>query len=192
MDSSHLRDRLRSVLDVDPRPVLPARTRPAAVLIPVLAAAPQPRLVFTRRTDTLTRHPGEISFPGGLVDAGEELGAAALREAEEELGLAPADVELLGALEPVHTNVSGILVVPFVGLLWADPRFTPNDAEIAEVLEFPLSDLEVAGQEREFEFEGRSFRTFVYDVNGHTIWGATGRILWSFIDVLRRSALVEG
>jgi 8-oxo-dGTP pyrophosphatase MutT (NUDIX family) len=192
MDSSHLRDRLRPVLDVDPRPVLPARTRPAAVLIPVLAAAPQPRLVFTRRTDTLARHPGEISFPGGLVDAGEALGAAALREAEEELGLAPADVELLGALEPVHTNVSGILVVPFVGLLWADPRFTPNDAEIAEVLEFPLSDLEVAGQEREFEFEGRSFRTFVYDVNGHTIWGATGRILWSFIEVLRRSALVEG
>src|SRR5947207_11310477 len=71
--------------------------RPAAVLLPVLLAGPEPRLVFTKRTEHLSRHPGEISFPGGLADDDEDLADTALREAEEELGLAPADVELLGA-----------------------------------------------------------------------------------------------
>lgn len=161
--------------------------RLAAVLIPVLAAGAEASVVFTRRTETLTRHPGEISFPGGLVDPGEELPRAVLREAEEELGLLASDVELLGTLEPVHTHVSGILVVPFVGMLWADPRFTPNPAEIAEVLEFPLRDLAAVGGERDFEYAGRAFTTFVYDIDGSVIWGATGRILWSFIEMLRSS-----
>lgn len=146
-------------------------------------------MVFTRRTETLTRHPGEISFPGGLVDPGEELPRAVLREAEEELGLLASDVELLGTIEPVHTHVSGILVVPFVGMLWADPRFTPNPAEIAEVLEFPLRDLAAVGGERDFEYAGRAFSTFVYDMEGSVIWGATGRILWSFIEMLKDSAV---
>jgi 8-oxo-dGTP pyrophosphatase MutT (NUDIX family) len=179
-----LRDRLRSILDPAPSIEVPPDTVPAAVLVPVLGAAPQPRLVFTKRTDTMSRHAGEISFPGGLADPGESLAAAALREAEEELGLAPADVELIGALPSVHTRVTGVLIVPFVGFLWQDPRFTPNDAEIAEVLEFPLSDLIAVGEERDIEWEGNTYLTYRYDLDGHTIWGATGRILRSFIEVL--------
>jgi 8-oxo-dGTP pyrophosphatase MutT (NUDIX family) len=179
---------LLSSLEADPSPTLPPDTRPAAVLVPVLAAGDEPRLVFTRRSEGLSRHAGEISFPGGLADDGETLATAALREAGEELGLAPADVELVGALPPVHTTVSGILIVPFVGLLWADPRYTPNAAEIADVMEFPLSELLANGMERYFEHEGARFQTWVYDVGGQVIWGATARILWSFIEALRRAS----
>jgi 8-oxo-dGTP pyrophosphatase MutT (NUDIX family) len=189
--SEELRDRLRVLLDPAPRVEIPADAAPAAVLVPVLASTPQPRLVFTKRTDTLSRHAGEISFPGGLADPDEDLAAAALREAQEELGLAPSDVELMGALEPVHTRVTGILIVPFVGLLWTDPTFTPNAHEIAEVLEFPLDDLAARGREREFEFEGRTFMTHVYEMNGWTIWGATARILTTFIDVLNGTVQKE-
>jgi 8-oxo-dGTP pyrophosphatase MutT (NUDIX family) len=182
---SVIRARLRPVLEQAPR-IRPAPdARPAAVLIPILASTPDPRLVFTRRSDSLSRHAGEISFPGGLVDPGEGLAVAALREAEEELGLAPDDVELLGALEPVHTRVTGVLIVPFVGLLWRDPRFTPNAAEIAEVLEYPLADLAARAEIREFEHEGRWFQTNVFDMDGNVIWGATGHILQTFLDVLR-------
>src|SRR5438445_2627269 len=136
-----LRDAMRSSDAPSPDPILSEGARPAAVLVPVLVAGDEPRLVFTKRTETLSRHAGEISFPGGLADPGEDLAATALREAEEELGLAPSDVELVGALPPVHTHVTGIMIVPFVGFLWRDPRFTPNAAEIADVLEFPLAAL---------------------------------------------------
>ncbi len=180
-----LRDRLQAVLD--PRPVvsLPEGTASAAVLVPVLMATAQPRLVFTKRTHTLSRHAGEISFPGGLADGDEELASTALREAEEELGLAPSEVELAGALPAVHTRVSGILIVPFVGLLWKDPRYRPNAVEIADILEFPLADLVARGEEAEFEHDGRRFRTYVFAMDDHVIWGATARILWSFIELMR-------
>jgi 8-oxo-dGTP pyrophosphatase MutT (NUDIX family) len=161
----------------------------AAVLVPVLAAGDELRLVFTKRTDTLSRHAGEISFPGGLADDGEPPAAAALREAEEELGLRPSDVELLGALPAVHTHVSQIMIVPFVGMLWRDPAFTPNPGEIEQVLEFPLRELVAAGSEQEFEREGLRFQTFVYDMDGTIIWGATARILWEFIEILRAAPL---
>jgi 8-oxo-dGTP pyrophosphatase MutT (NUDIX family) len=171
---------------------LPPDTSLASVLVPVLVSGPEPRLVFTRRSDTLSRHAGEISFPGGLADDGEDAAAAALREAEEELGLAPADVRLIGSLPPVHTRVTGILIVPFVGFLERDPRFTPNAEEIADVLEFGLADLIERGAETDFEYEGSRFHTYVYEVGGHRIWGATARILWSFIDVLERAEGMDG
>jgi 8-oxo-dGTP pyrophosphatase MutT (NUDIX family) len=189
--SVELRDRLRMLLDPAPLVEILADAAPAAVLVPILGAAPEPRLVFTRRTETLSRHAGEISFPGGLVDPGESLASAALREAEEELGLAPSDVELVGALEPLHTRVTGILIVPFVGFLWKDPRFTPNPAEIAEVLEYSLSDLIATGKPADFEFAGRTFATQVYEMRGGTIWGATAHILASFIELIRELGMKE-
>jgi 8-oxo-dGTP pyrophosphatase MutT (NUDIX family) len=190
--SEQLRDRLRMLLDPAPLVEVPFDASPAAVLVPILGAAPEPRLVFTKRTDTMSRHAGEISFPGGLVDPGEQLAAAALREAQEELGLAPSDVELIGALDPVHTRVTGILIVPFVGFLWKDPRFTPNAVEIAEVLEYPLSDLIAIGRLAELEHEGRTFTTQVYEMDGHVIWGATANILSAFIELIGELGMREG
>jgi 8-oxo-dGTP pyrophosphatase MutT (NUDIX family) len=182
------RDRLAGVLGPPSTPVgmedVPEGTALAAVLVPVLTASLEPRVVFTRRTDTLSRHAGEISFPGGLAEADEDLPGTALREAEEELGLLPADVELVGALPPIHTRVTGILIAPFVGVLHTDPRFTPNAAEIADVLEFPLESLVAAGTERELEHDGRRFHTFVYDMDGQVIWGATARILHSLLELI--------
>jgi 8-oxo-dGTP pyrophosphatase MutT (NUDIX family) len=182
--SRHVRETLPQLLDQVIDTTVPPKTSLAAVLVPLLVATPNPRVVFTRRTDTLSRHAGEISFPGGLADQGEDAASAALREAEEELGLRPADVQMLGSLPPVHTRVTGILIVPFVGLVEKDPRFTPNADEIADVLEFPLADLIASGAETDFEYKGARFRTHLYEVDGHVIWGATARILWSFIDLL--------
>jgi 8-oxo-dGTP pyrophosphatase MutT (NUDIX family) len=175
-----LRDSLMPAPEVPPSP----NSAPAAVLVPVLSATDEARLVFTERTQTMSRHAGEISFPGGLVDPGEEPADAALREAEEELGLTPTDVELLGSLPLVHTYVSGMLIVPFVGLLGADPAFIPNPAEIAQVLEYPVAELVARRREEEFEHEGRTFVTDVFDMDGHVIWGATARILRTFIDAV--------
>lgn len=158
--------------------------RPAAVMVPVLAASPEVRVVFTVRTADLSRHAGEVSFPGGLAEPGESLRDAALRETEEELGIAPADVELLGGLPQVHTHVSGILITPFVGLLHEDPVLQPNEAEIAEVLEVPLRVLAEVSEERWIERNGLRFPTQVFEVGGQVIWGATGRILRSFLDLL--------
>ena len=178
------REIVRRLLDPVPNE-FPARDEVlAAVLVPVLAAAPELRLVFTKRTDTLSRHAGEISFPGGFAEPGEALAATALREAEEEIGLRASEVELLGALPPLYTRVSGILIVPFVGLLHVDPIYVPNAAEIAEVLEFSLADLVAFGVEREFEYEGSMFKTHVYELDGRVIWGATAHILRSLIEAL--------
>ena len=190
-EATEIRDRLLPVLDPAPSVPTMADTRPAAVLIPVLAAAPEVRLVFTERTMDLSRHAGEISFPGGLVDPGETAAEAALREAREELGIAASEVELLGALGPVHTRVTGVLIVPFVGLLWTDPQLTPNEAEIAEVLEFPLRELMERQREEDFVYAGRSYTTDVFDMDGHVIWGATGHILRQFLALLADAPVSE-
>jgi 8-oxo-dGTP pyrophosphatase MutT (NUDIX family) len=192
LPSDLLRERILAVADREPvLPELPDDTRLAAVLVPILASGDRPRLVFTRRADHLSRHPGEISFPGGLAEEGEHLAATALREAEEELGLAPNDVELLGTTTAVHTHVTGILVVPYVGMLWTDPAFVPNAGEIAEVLEFPLADLAGAHREEEWEWEGRRFMTNVFAMGDAVIWGATARILALFLDRLRGATGLE-
>ena len=121
-----IRDALRGALDPDPWPVALPGDRLAAVLAP-LVVLPEPTLIFTVRAPDLSRHAGEVSFPGGLLDPGEALSDAALRETFEEIGIASPDVEILGALPPVNTSVSGILVVPFVGMVERPPALTVSD-----------------------------------------------------------------
>jgi len=183
-----LRDRLRSGLASDPAVEPPPGARIAAVLLPLVGPgdAQDPELVFTRRTEDLPRHPGEISFPGGMQessDAGPR--AAALREAEEELGISPASVEVLGALAPVHTVVSAILIVPFVGMLSGGPEFRPDEGEIAEVLAYPLSRLLEAETLVEWPIGDHTYRGFAYEMDGNTIWGATAFILHDFLRTVR-------
>jgi 8-oxo-dGTP pyrophosphatase MutT (NUDIX family) len=181
-----LRERLARALDPAPSPVLAPGDRLAAVLLPIVVG-PKPSVVLTRRAEHLSRHAGEIAFPGGLAHAEDaSLADTALRETEEELGLAPAAVDVVGSLPPVHTSVSGILIVPFVGMLAERPAFRPDAGEIAEVLEYPLDALAAAESEIELPRGGHVYRGFAYEMNGDTIWGATGRILHELIDALRK------
>ena len=181
-----VRARLRGALDADPAPQLAAGDRLAAVLAPIVLA-PEPSLVFTERAAGLSRHAGEVSFPGGLQDPGETLAGTALREAREEIGLDPDLPDLLGALPAVHTTVSGILVVPFVGVLDVGPELTISDGEIAEVLTVPVARLDRV--ERPMELArpgGGSWHGWAYELEGHTIWGATGWMLHGLLELLRK------
>jgi 8-oxo-dGTP pyrophosphatase MutT (NUDIX family) len=180
------RARLREVLDPDPAPQLAEGDRLAAVLAP-LVLAPEPALIFTERAAGLSRHAGEVSFPGGLQDPGETLAQTALREAEEEIGLDPGLADLVGSLSPVHTTVSGILVVPFLGVLDEPPALTVSDGEIAEVLSVPVARL--ADLERPMELarpDGGTWHGWAYELGGHTIWGATGWMLHGLLELLRK------
>jgi 8-oxo-dGTP pyrophosphatase MutT (NUDIX family) len=172
-------------LDAEPRPDPAPGDRLAAVLVPLVWRA-DPSIVFTQRTDELPRHAGEISFPGGLAEPGDA-GAreTALREADEELGLQASDVRVLGALTPIHTVVSGILVVPFVGVLDEAVTMSPDPGEIAEVLEFPVHALAAAEATVRWQLEDHVYAGFAYEVEGHTIWGATALMLHELLDHLR-------
>jgi 8-oxo-dGTP pyrophosphatase MutT (NUDIX family) len=184
MYSDALRARLLQRLDPAPVAEPDRGDRLAAVLVPVVWGE-RPSVVFTQRADELPRHAGEISFPGGLAEDGDDgPRRTALRESHEELGLDPAGVEVLGALPPIHTVVSGILVVPFVGLLRARPAFAPNEAEIAEVLEFPLRRLAAAEATVEWQLEDHVYRGFAYELDGRTIWGATAWMLHAFLELV--------
>ena len=184
-----LHAQLRVALDPSPTPTVAPGDRLAAVLAP-LVERPEPSLVFTLRSSVLSRHAGEISFPGGLQDPGESLLETALREAHEEIGLDPALPDVLGALPPVHTTVSGILVVPFVGVLGELPVFTPSDHEIERVLVFPIARLAAVEAEVEYELAGgRAWRGWAYEVEGTTVWGATGRMLHELLEVVRKQSL---
>jgi 8-oxo-dGTP pyrophosphatase MutT (NUDIX family) len=150
----------------------------AAVLVPVFEdAAGELHAVFTRRRHDLRRHAGEISFPGGRQDEGETLLETALREAHEEVGLPPDAVQILGALPPTPTFVTNYAIYPFVGLIEPGFEWVLGEDEVAEVLELPLETLRAAYGERRLVRKGIPFRTPTYEVDGHLIWGATGRIV---------------
>ena len=157
----------------------------AAVLIPIFAYPEQPGLVFTERRSDLRRHAGEISFPGGRQDdPAEDLVATALREAQEEIGLDPADVEVVGALPPVGTFVTGYKVHPFVGLIPEGLSFKPSPSEVAAILLFRLEELRAGFAMRRLVRLGVPIRTPTYVIGEHMIWGATARILSELLERL--------
>ena len=158
----------------------------SAVLAPLfLDSAGALHAVFTRRRDDLKRHPGEISFPGGRRDPEDaDLLDTALREAEEEIGLSRDRVEILGALPPTPTFVTNYAIYPFVGLIEPGFEWVIGETEGAEVLELPLETLRAAYAERRLVRKGIPFRTPTYEVDGHLIWGATGRILDQLLGLL--------
>jgi 8-oxo-dGTP pyrophosphatase MutT (NUDIX family) len=156
----------------------------AAVLVALYERDGDHVAVFTERRAEMRRHAGEFSFPGGRQDEpDEDLRATALREAHEEIGLPPADVELVGALAPVGTFVTGYRVYPFVGLIEPERVWIPQETEVARVLELSLSDLTAGFEMRRLVRRGVPIKTPTYTVDGHLIWGATARILQ---ELLRR------
>ena len=156
----------------------------AAVLVPMYGWPSRPGLVFTERRSDLRRHAGEISFPGGRQDrSDEDLRLTALRETEEEIGLRPEEVELVGALPPIGTYVTSYKVHPFVGLIPEGLALEPNPAEVEAVLRFELDELRGAYAMRRLVRRGVPIRTPTFEIEGQMIWGATGRILQ---ELLRR------
>jgi 8-oxo-dGTP pyrophosphatase MutT (NUDIX family) len=187
-----LAERLRAALDEGARrdPLLLAgddvtelmaaedRLRPAAVLIAVTDRA-EPGVLLTRRSDSLRSHAGQVAFPGGRVDPGDADGiAAALREADEEIGLPPAAVEVVGTVGLFRT-VTGFEITPVVGVVPPDLPLRPHDAEVAALFEVPLAHLiDPANHIRQTAEWRGAMRTF-YEIpwTGQRIWGATAAMI---------------
>jgi 8-oxo-dGTP pyrophosphatase MutT (NUDIX family) len=185
--------RLKQVLDDhEPNRISIPGSRAAAVLIP-LVAAEDPTLIFTVRADTVSSHKGQISFPGGSIDEGDESpAAAALRETEEEVGLDRTKVRLLGELDSFPTFVSGYVVTPFVGWLDERPVLTPNPAEVAKVLEVPVSHLnDEIRADPGFSRGDRTYPTEAWIWDDHVIWGVTAYIIRGFLMKLHEAGLAK-
>jgi 8-oxo-dGTP pyrophosphatase MutT (NUDIX family) len=187
-----LSDQLRPVLLAPEEAVaidVSGRTE-AAVLVPLYLDDGALHVVFTKRGPDLRRHAGEISFPGGRRDRDEDdLQATALREAEEEVGLPRAAVEIVGALQPTPTIATGYAVYPFVGLIEAGRSWTPSAGEVAAVLELSVPALVAGYARRRLLRRGLPIRTDTYVVGEHLIWGATARILGDLLDRLEAAGL---
>jgi 8-oxo-dGTP pyrophosphatase MutT (NUDIX family) len=158
----------------------------AAVLVPMHGWPDNPGLVFTERRSDLRRHAGEISFPGGRRDEGEDLLETALREAEEEIGLSRDKVEVVGALPPIGTFVTNYKVHPVVGLIEQGMSFEPNPTEVESVLIASLDDLIAGHDRRRLVRRGVPIKTDTYLISDKLIWGATARILGLLFERLNR------
>lgn len=159
--------------------------REAGVLVPLLQHPEGLRLVLIRRGTTLAKHGGQIAFPGGTRDPGDpDLQFTALRETHEEIGLAPEAVEVLGRLDDVWTP-SGFLLSSFVGVVPWPQEFRPQEVEVEEVLEAPLERLMEEGCFREeiWHRDGIDHPIAFFDLDGFTVWGATGRIIARLLEV---------
>ena len=163
------------------------RVTEAAVLVPLIDRSGQVQVLFTQRTAHLDDHAGQISFPGGRVEAGDaSREQTALRETEEEIGLASGSVAVIGRL-PDYEIPSGFRITPVVG--WIEPPFAlkPDPFEVAAVFEAPLDYfLEAAHyQRREFRFRGRHRHYIAIPFEGRYIWGATAGMLYNLCRMLR-------
>jgi 8-oxo-dGTP pyrophosphatase MutT (NUDIX family) len=166
--------------------VEPPRLREAAVLVPLFLKENQLHVLLTLRSARLTHHPGQIAFPGGGRDPGDaDLGATAIRETEEEVGLPRAQIELLGPLDRLDT-VTGFRVSPFAAAIPFPHELQPEPAEIARILSVPLASLLAPGalrvESREFRGVQRSFS--IYAVSDPPVWGATAHVLRGLMELI--------
>jgi 8-oxo-dGTP pyrophosphatase MutT (NUDIX family) len=165
----------------------------AAVLAPLFLAAGEPHLLFTQRTHTVRDHQGQISFPGGVQDReDQDLLSTALRETEEEIGLTPRVVEVLGALNPVAT-VTGYWITPFVGLIPYPYEFRPNPLEVRRLLMQPVKEFLPPERWRtgDYHYKGRVVRVCCWHLGSTTIWGATARIVLNLLARLGENPLPD-
>jgi 8-oxo-dGTP pyrophosphatase MutT (NUDIX family) len=179
------RDRVAPTGSDDALDLMPERRTAAAVLVPILLRD-EPTILLTLRAAAMSSHAGQVSFPGGRIEAGETPEAAALREAAEEVGLDPRLPELLGRL-PEHRTGTGFHVTPVVALVPVPLTLTPEPAEVAETFEYPLETLLRPGQaqRQKREFKGRMREFWVVPHERHYIWGATAAILVNLSRLLR-------
>jgi len=186
-------EQIRKAVEAAPagRPLAPTvpGAQAAAVLVPVFEEDGVARLLLTRRSTNLPSHQGQVAFPGGKVHAGETAEAGALREAHEEVGIRPEDVEVVGALQELSTVASQFVLAPFVGVLPERPSLVPNPGEVARAFDVAVAELmkpDVYHEER-WELPGMGERPMhFFDIADETVWGATARILHDLL------ALVTG
>jgi len=172
--------------DLNPGIVLPdgRKLKPAAVLMPIIETTGGARVILTKRSARLQHHPGQVAFPGGRIDDTDaDAAAAALRESDEEIGLRPANVEILGQLAP-HETVTSYTVTPFVGRIRAPFIPVPEAGEVAEVFSVPLAFLLDPAS---YRIERRQWRGvwrayYVAPYGPYYIWGATARMLKGLAD----------
>jgi len=180
-------DQIRNILSTRQRKVIehPPFSH-AAVLVPLFQKGEDCHLLFTKRSEEVKYHKGEISFPGGVVDEGDsELEETALREAFEEIGLKENDVQIIGVLDDIVT-ITEFIVTPIVGLFPYPYPLKISEVEIAELIEVPLSFLldEKCFGEREIIRGNQMEVVYAYQYEKHIIWGATARILKQFLDLI--------
>ena len=185
-------EKLRETLtksDPNDRPIAGAATREAAVLVPIIERADDLSIVYIRRSDLVESHRGQVAFPGGRVDPVDTtLLDTALREAQEEVGIEPDAVDVLGGFPTMSTVSSGMLVAPFVGVLTRPVDFRVDPVEVAEVFEVPLSVLADARYRGLYEWrrdQGRPSSQYpAIFYSGQTIWGLTLRITEALLEIM--------
>jgi 8-oxo-dGTP pyrophosphatase MutT (NUDIX family) len=173
----YLKEQIRASLARHERVRMPAGPVPAAVLIPLVLKKGAYHILFTKRSENLNHHRGEISFPGGVGHPGDsDTLETALRETWEEVGISPDNVEVLGALDD-FLSIHDYLVTPYVGIIPSDQRFVPNPDEIERLIQ-------VLFEIREWTWQGRTFPLFFATYGQDTIWGLTAAILRQFIHII--------
>jgi 8-oxo-dGTP pyrophosphatase MutT (NUDIX family) len=180
-----LPERVRKALAERPRRTMGAGPVPAAVLLPLFLQNGKYHLLFTKRTNHLLHHGGEISFPGGALNPEEEPEQGALRETWEEVGIHPAHVEILGLLDDFY-SIHHYLVTPVVGLIPGDYPYSVNPDEIERIIEAPVShflDPAVLRIEPR-QWQEQSFMVRHYDFRGDDVWGLTAAILAQFLEIV--------
>lgn len=161
----------------------------AGVLVPILLGSGPPELLFTKRTDSVDTHKGQISFPGGMADeADRDIVSTSLRETHEELGIPESSVHVAGLLDD-HATPTRFIITPVVGIIENLPELSLNMDEVAEVFRVPLEFFvnPSNGRVQQREFRGTLLDVWFYEYGSHTIWGATAMIVRS---LLKRLAMV--
>ena len=160
----------------------PDTARPAAAIVLLYDDGQGPTVPLTVRHAALPQHAGQVSLPGGAIDPGESAMAAAVREADEEIGLPAGQIRIIGALSTLWIAVSNFVVHPFIGIVEGPPRFRLHPGEVSEILHVPLSELRDRGRLKwaKRNRDGTPLDYPYFDVASHTVWGATAMILGEF------------
>jgi 8-oxo-dGTP pyrophosphatase MutT (NUDIX family) len=180
------KERIKAALSARKRVTMAPGPVPSAVLMPVFLKDGEYHILFTKRTENLNHHRGEISFPGGVRHAWDrDALQTALRETWEEVGILPEDVEVLGCLDDFF-SIHNYLITPFVGMIPGNYEYRINSGEIERMIEVPVSHFLQPGVFRveDWSWKGRTRPVYFYTYRGDDIWGVTGAILKQFLDLV--------